>query len=245
MVNYLNSKPFELGLSNTPDGQLFDIIMANPALCAEAYRKGEADIALIPVGGLKDLEDYEIVTDYCIACDGEVRTVCLFSNDEITDCHKLFLDDHSKTSYLLSKVLTHQYWNLDLSFEKYTVSNIELHKGEAVLMIGDKVFEYENQFKFKYDLGSVWKQWTGKPFVFAVWIARKGTPKDVIQKLNRCLSYGIQHIDQIIQRESSEHLDLFYYFTHNIKYHFDATKKEALSLFFEKVESNLLLKHSK
>ena len=79
MVNYLNSKPFEFGLTNNDFSNIFDIQVATPAQCAEAYTNGSADIALIPVGALQGLSNYKIISDYCIGCDGEVRTVCIFS----------------------------------------------------------------------------------------------------------------------------------------------------------------------
>ena len=105
MVSYLNSKPFEFGLKNINQDD-FEINMATPAKCASLFANGDVDIALIPVGALTDLKSYEIISDFCIGCDGEVRTVCIFSNIELAKCKKLLLDYYSRTSYLLLKILT-------------------------------------------------------------------------------------------------------------------------------------------
>jgi chorismate dehydratase len=41
------------------------------------------------------------------------------------------------------------------------------------------------QFPFVWDLGETWHQWTGKPFVFAVWAAR---PDSDLDRLSHVLS---------------------------------------------------------
>lgn len=233
MVSYLNSKPFEFGLKNLHIDD-FEIITATPAKCASLFKQGSVDIALIPVGALLDMDSYEIISDFCIGCDGEVRTVCIFSNIELGKCEKLLLDDHSRTSFLLSQVLVTQYLGLHLPVASLSIENYIHHDQDAVLMIGDKVFEYENNFKYKYDLGVLWKEWTDLPFAFAVWIAKPEINPYIITNLNAALKYGVDNLDKIIEKESSENLDLYYYFKNNIQYHFDAPKKTALRSFLEK-----------
>ncbi len=243
MVNYLNSKPFEYGLNQVISTDVINKIeKATPAKCAALFKEGKADIALIPVGGLGEIKDYRIISDYCIACDGEVRTVCIFANQDISTCNKIYLDDHSRTSFLLSKIILEQYLHLELEYISADISTISLAEGEAILMIGDKVFQYEHKFSFKYDLGSIWKKWTGLPFVFAVWIAHNDVSQDVENNLNMALKYGIEHLDVIINQESSENLDLYYYFSHNIHYRLDDNKKAGLDEFLKKADQYNQLK---
>jgi len=235
LVNYLNSKPFEYGLKNHNSNSGFDIITTTPARCATLYEDHTSDIALVPVGALHQFSDYKIITDFCIGCDGEVRTVCIFSNEKLENCTRLLLDNHSRTSVLLSKLIIEEYLNLKLSYHPLNVSEYLVNEGDAVLMIGDKVFEHENKFRYKYDLGNLWKEWTGLPFVFAVWIARENKINDITeQKLNESFQYGIAHLPQIIQKESNDLLDLYYYFSNNIQYMLDENKRSALKLFLEK-----------
>ncbi len=235
LVNYLNSKPFEYGLKNHNSNSGFDIITTTPARCATLYEDHTSDIALVPVGALHQFSDYKIITDFCIGCDGEVRTVCIFSNEKLENCTRLLLDNHSRTSVLLSKLIIEEYLNLKLSYHPLNVSEYLVNEGDAVLMIGDKVFEHENKFRYKYDLGNLWKEWTGLPFVFAVWIARENKINDITeQKLNEYFQYGIAHLPQIIQKESNDLLDLYYYFSNNIQYMLDENKRSALKLFLEK-----------
>lgn len=241
MVNYLNSKPFVYGLINDIEVPEFEIITATPANCASLYLQNKADIALVPVGALNEMEDYTIISDFCIGCDGEVRTVCIFSNDRLEDCSRLLQDTHSRTSVLLSRLILENYLGYSMTYQSLNIPDYRTQSGEAVLMIGDKVFEYEKSFKYKYDLGKMWKDWTGLPFVFAVWIARVDKiSEEIIQKLNHAFEYGVTHLPQVIQQESNSGLDLYYYFSHNIQYVLDNQKKIALDLFLQKTKPYIL-----
>ncbi|MBK9733945.1 MAG: menaquinone biosynthesis protein [Saprospiraceae bacterium] len=237
MINYLNARPFEFGLRQADINSSFDLTTATPAKCAEIFINAEADIALVPVGALPEIADYKIISNFAIACDGVVRTVCIFANQDIKSCHKIYLDDHSRTSFLLSKLILEQYLHLDIEYVKADVEVTKLNFGEAVLMIGDKVFKYENNFLFKYDLGSIWKDWTGLPFVFAVWIAKKNISKTKEDALNAALMFGLKQLDAIIAKESNENLDLYYYFNNNIHYYLDEYKNKGLQLFLEKIKT--------
>src|SRR5205807_2408895 len=46
---------------------------------------------------------------------------------------------------------------------------------EAVLVIGDAalLLAARHAYPHRYDLGDEWKRWTGLPFVFAMWAARR------------------------------------------------------------------------
>ena len=94
---------------------------------------------------------------------------------------------------------------------------------------------------YKADLGTLWKQQTGLPFVFAVWIANKNLPVEAIRMLNESFSFGMNHIDKIIEQQSSENLDLYYYYKQNISYMMDNDKKAALELYLQKSKSYHLL----
>lgn len=233
MVNYLNSKPFIFGLEHCGLDIPVIVDKDTPAQCALKFGKNEYDIALIPSGYLPYLEDYKIITDYCIGCDGEVRTVGIFSNKPLEECKYIVEDEDSKTSILLSKLIVKEYLGLDISF----VKNSSQLEDEAFLYIGDKVFQNEKNFTYYYDLGSLWKAWKNLPFVFAVWVAKDHVPEEICNKLNDAFMYGIKHLPDVIRKESSSQLDLYYYFSHNIQYALDKAKWYSLQLFSEKITS--------
>lgn len=240
IVNYLNAKPFLFGLAENKDLQhKFNVQLLNPAECARSFKEQQSDIALVPVGALPSIGPYEIITDFGIACKDKVATVCIFSNQPIRLCSKIFLDNHSRTSVLLTQIIIKQYLKYDMIFEYVDVQNLQLKESEAVLLIGDKVFERENLFLFKYDLGELWNKYTQLPFVFAVWIARPGLLSQVdINELNTCFQYGISNINQVIDLEDKPHIPLLEYFTKNIQYQIQSQEYQtAITLFLSKIKA--------
>jgi len=235
MVGYYNTLPFLYGLKSSKS---FNLILDIPSRCMDYYSSGQVDIALVPVATLLDRSDYEIITDYCIGCEGSVRTVCLFTNSDVNNISKIYLDRDSRTSQLLTKILCERLWNINPDFEECDVRNIdaiEMKSDEGVLMIGDKVFDREDSFKYCYDLGVEWKKLTGLPFAFAVWIARKNTPPSVIERLNSELGLGVNNIEAVLDQNKTlaTKIDLSEYFSEYIDFQFNDQKKSAFEYFFE------------
>lgn len=234
MVGYLNTIPMVHGMRQ--HRERYDVSLEVPSRCYELYRDKKVDVALLPVGTLASLEDSKIITDYCIGCIEEVRTVCLFSNSPIEKIEKVYLDSHSRTSVLLTRVLMKHHWKQEVEYIDTDIKNLDLtqlEEDEMVLMIGDKVFDIEGQFAYCYDLGKVWYEYSGLPFVFAVWVAREHVSPFQVEQLNEDLAWGIDHKYEAIKAsdESAQKMDLETYFTEHIDYHFDDAKREALEMF--------------
>jgi len=234
-VNYLNTKPLIRGLSQSPYDTEFELIPENPRVCSEKFIDGTADIALVPVATLvSEIKDYYIISDYCIASEGAVDTVCVFSNTELKDIKKVYLDDHSKTSQQLTKIIFEDYLNINPSYEIVDVSQVELKPTEGALMIGDKAFAAKKEYEHFYDLGELWTKFTSLPFVYAVWIARE--ENELIEsKFNEGVRLGLEQIPEIIAEIDSTHphIDLQAYYNDNIKYNLDYRKKAGLKLFLD------------
>lgn len=236
LVNYLNSKPFLYGLENYPGvSARFKVDLFHPSLCAEVFDRGEVDIALVPVGAIPGLRNHKIITPFGIAADEEVRTVCLFSQEPKETWTKVWLDNHSRTSVLLARLLIEDFYRLQVDYAPLNIDKIDLKKGEAVLMIGDKVFDYEKNFSFKIDLADAWKQWTGLPFVFAAWVASPALSKEDEKVLSDILDFGIQHIPDVIQNYGDLNPLLSQYYRHYIRYFLDESYAQGMSKFLQKI----------
>ncbi len=234
MVNYKNTKPFLFGFNQFVENTPFRLSLLNPAKCSQAFENGNADIALVPAAFLEGRSDYKIITDYCIGANGPVNSVAVLSNQPIDQIETVILDNHSLTSNRLVKILFDHHWKREVDFVKRDVSQgIELPPNHAVVMIGDKVFEQQDHFQYKYDLSEQWKQMTGMPFVFAVWIAKKDISEALVAKLNEYLQYGVDNINTIIENESDPIVDLKEYLTVNLKYKLNSEYRLGLNNFLE------------
>ena len=235
-VSYLNTIPFIYGIEHEGNFSA-ELLLCTPAKCAEAYRNGDVDIALVPAASVPTLPLAEVVGDFCIGAQGAVRTVVLLSDDPIDQVKRIFADTHSRTSVQLAGYLAKNHWNINP--EWYTLDDMKqlahAKDGDAFLLIGDKVFEHEDEFDYTYDLSEEWEAATSLPFAFAVWVARKGTPYEVIDALEQALEFGVEHTYEAIleYRNDGSTVESYEYLTKNIDFLFDMQKRQALKKFWD------------
>lgn len=212
----------------------FDIVLARPSDCAKLFMESKVDIALAPVGILPFIENYSIITNYCIGCDGEVRTVVLLSNQPLSNIKNVYLDTDSRTSVLLCKILFQQLWKKKVNFIEGLPPYFEnIKKGDAILAIGDKVFENEGKLQYSIDLGTEWKRLTHGPFAFAVFLARPDLPDGISSVLNDILKLGIDNLANLDLSSYAHIPHIDEYYSKHISYNFDKQKWIALKNYIE------------
>ncbi len=197
-VSFLNAKPLIAGLHTTPGVELIlDVPSRLPALLA----RGRVDAALVPVvDWLRHRDEWRIVSDACIGCDGETLTVRVFSRVAPASIRRLHVDGDSHTSVALARVLWQELYGQRLQLSRFT-GRETVDECEAVLLIGDKVvtqrlIDYETQI----DLGSAWKSLTAMPFVFAVWAARWDLPDAGLgELLSAARDRGVKAADMLAE----------------------------------------------
>ena len=235
-VSYLNTKPLLYGLLRSDIQSQLTMDLAIPSECARRLLVGEADIALVPVAIIPELPEAHIISDYCIGADGAVATVCIYGDVPIEEMTSIYLDHHSRTSVMLTRLLLQEYWKLNPKLVAAEEGYIDRIGGTTGgLVIGDRTIGLEERFPYVYDLGEVWKTHTGLPFVFAAWVSVKPLAPDFVVAFNKALREGMEHLPELQLLLSSPHpdFDLVEYFTHHIDYDLDGPKREALARFLE------------
>lgn len=234
-VSYLNAKPlvygFEKGLMQDSIHLSFDF----PSKIAYQLIHDEIDIGLIPVAAIPHLKEYHIISDFCIGTDGEVASVCLFSDVPLQNIESVLLDYQSRTSVMLLQILLKEYWrvspNIIISESGY---ESKISGTTAGLVIGDRAFIQRKKSKFHFDLGLAWKEMTGLPFVFAAWVSNKKLSDLFIKNFNDATSLGLSHKKEISTSIPYGEYDLLKYYEDNISYELNLSKRNALKLFLEK-----------
>jgi chorismate dehydratase len=193
----------------------------------------EIDLGLIPVASIPALKEYHIIGDYCIGSEGEVASVCLFSEVPVEKVTKVYLDYQSRSSVALLKWLIREYWGINPELIETTDENYrhEIKGTAAGLVIGDRALEQRKISTFIYDLGAEWRFVTGLPFVFAAWVSNKVLPDDFVELFNRANALGLDHIDEIVAQNPSSLYDLKKYYTFHISYNLDERKRKGMELF--------------
>lgn len=237
-VSYLNTKPLLYGIFHTGLDSQLQISLDIPSVCAEKLRTGEADLGLIPVGALPQLEQYQIVSDYCIGAVGAVKTVCLYSDVPIKQLTHVYLDFHSRSSVRLAQILLQEFWQHEVVFLPTDSATPALISGtHGAVLIGDKTFGLAEKYAYTYDLAEAWFEHTKLPFVFAVWVVTKPVSPEFITRFNDAMRIGLAHIPQLCQLIPSPdaQFSLEDYYTKYISYELDAAKRQALALFLSKL----------
>ena len=92
---------------------MIELIGAYPAKLAQMLADDEIDVGLIPVAAIPQLTSYHIVGNYCIGTEGEIASVCLFSEVPMHEIKKVYLDYQSRSSVALLKWLMKESWGID------------------------------------------------------------------------------------------------------------------------------------
>ncbi len=234
-VSYLNTKPLLYGIKRSKTlMQRLELIEEYPSKIADMLIKGTIDVGLVPVAIIPKLKDWHILPGYCIGAEGDVASVCLFSEVPIEQVDKILLDYQSRTSVNLCKVLLKHYWKKDVILEDAREDFRDHIKGHtAGVVIGDRALEQRTISPFVYDLAGAWKAMTGLPFVFAAWIANKKLPGDFIAQFNEANAVGLENIGAVIAENDFDKYNLHTYYTKNISYQLTEEKRKGMARFLE------------
>jgi chorismate dehydratase len=202
-VNYLNTKPLICDLEQiSPEVEL---ILDVPSRLADRLAAQELDVALIPVIEYFRAGNYTIVPDISIATRGPVLSVTLFSRVPWTAIRRVALDAGSRTSAALTQVLLRKRYGMAPEVIALPLDHhAEDADADAVLLIGDRAMRAcLPGYAHAYDLGQEWYDWTGLPFVYAVWAVRPGAELGrVAQALAESKRRGLARTGLIAHQEA-------------------------------------------
>jgi chorismate dehydratase len=218
-VNYLNSKPLIDGLQRlAPEIELSCDL---PSRLADSLAAGRLDVALIPSIEYFHRQNYQIVSDACVACRGPVLSVKLHFRVPPAQVRRLALDEGSRTSAVLAQILFREQLGVSPNCESLPIGcGTDDTDADAVLLIGDRAMASRERrvgsnetsgsslpapcsFLETWDLGDRWCRWTGLPFVFAMWVARPGVDISAVETvLAETRDRGVTHLDEIAAAEA-------------------------------------------
>ena len=214
-VPYGHAKPFAGGWNSG------EVIWDHPKELVSRLKAGEVDLALVPVWEILTGPSYRVVDGLAVGSKGEVRSVVVFHDKPLVECRGISLTPHSMSSVQLWRVVSKEAWGLRLE---------EREDGEARLRIGDEALREWTERKEKgvTDLGKAWWDWTGKPFVFAVWAMREGFRPNAgeVEKFRQGCLAGITKRAELADGELEKE-----YLTKCIRYELGREEKEGMAEF--------------
>lgn len=252
-IDYLNIWPLFQGLKSLVQstGGL-RLIPGHPSRLNALLFCGELDVA--PSSSFEYLthpENYSLLPDLSISSDGPVQSVflaCPFPFEEMPQRIKrglhVGLTSASASSSVLLRVLWRFYW-------KWPEPQwIEVEPGHGLSMdmpfleIGDMALRLSCALPPGWhllDLGAAWKDFTGLPFVFGVWMVRENLSPEaerllarVAQALSRAqqsFAARAQFVEQCLDRPAWLSSKVLAEYWQCIRYQFGPREQAGLVLF--------------
>ncbi|HPT11427.1 MAG TPA: menaquinone biosynthesis protein [Bacteroidales bacterium] len=241
-VRYINSYPFILGLKDSEVLSLMELEVCHPSECASRLISGRTDVGLVPVAALSLMDDFHVISNYCLGTNGEVKTVLVVSNTPIEECGKIYLDFRSKSSNTAVRIIARKFWNREYEWIQGTedFDALAVKKNEAAVIIGDQCFRKADKFKYRKDVGVEWKNYTGLPFVFACWASSHKLDSKFTTLFNKALENGVKKKNEAVSLLTPElnvsPEEVIDYYNHNIDFVLNEPKRKAMSLFLSYIK---------
>lgn len=214
-IQFLNCLPIYWGLVRS--GALLDVELTKdtPDHLSEMLVAGDLDIGPISVAEyLRHADELVLLPDVAVGSDGPVLSVNLVSQVPLAqlDGRRVALGSTSRTSVLLARMWLAEVHGVS---PEYFVCPPDLTsmllEADAAVLIGDAAlratYDAPRRGLDVYDLGQVWREWSGLPMVFAVWAARRdyaeanpGLVKDVHDAFVRSRDDALAHVDDVAEQ---------------------------------------------
>lgn len=249
VVQFLNAQPIIAGLDQCEDVQLHDAV---PSRLVNMLDEGEVDVALCSsIDYHRAVNPPVILPAPPLGCHGATLTVRLFSSEPLESLERVYCDTDSHTSVVLLQIVMRERFGREVELLPFEAAGA-VDWPETVLLIGDKVMTNappEDRHPWQLDLGEAWKDMTGLPFLFGVWLARADADPRILRTtcaiLDRQYRYNRMHLEGLIARESATRdwpLEVAReYLSTGIRYEFGQEQRAGLDRFYELAEQHGLL----
>ena len=193
-----------------------------------------------------------LVPDVCVGSRGNVRSVVLVTRKEnLRDVRSVALDESSRTSVTLLKIIFREFLRIDPEWKEFKPDvDRMLSENDAALIIGDPAMTFLQDDLRVFDMATLWRQYTGKGFIFAMWAVRE----DCIHLIKHidfaaARDEGLRQMEDIVahyaKRIPLSRDELRAYLTEKITYHVDETMEQGVNLYFELALKNGLIEERK
>ncbi len=229
---FLNVGPLIYPLEDGLVEHDFEIIYTPPSSLSQMLFEKKIELGLIPVAELIKKQNFTVVPNISISSHGKVDSVILLTKSSIKETKTVAVDARSRSSAGLLRVILEVFYKLSPSYIMREPDEGFLSGVDGGMLIGNTGLKlrYFPPSGYKVlDLGEIWKNETGLPFVYAVYAVNEGVNLGVnLRSLQTAKSIGLRNVERISKIES-EKLGLgeeicLRYLTERIKY--DLGEKE-------------------
>ncbi|MDX6443213.1 MAG: chorismate dehydratase [Blastocatellia bacterium] len=222
-----------------------------PSRCAEMLAGGEVDAALVPVIEYQRIPEVAIVPGVCVGSRAAVRSVVIAGKqNNLKKIKRVALDDSSRTSVALVKIIFREFLGFEPEWQTSPPDlRSMLEHNDAALIIGDPAMRIPREKFHVFDLATLWHEYTGFGFVFAMWMARQNSAAQVRAiDFKAARDEGLANLDDIAAHNEDQTLtpeEIREYLTRNIAFQVDEEMMKGLELYFELAQKHGLTEQIK
>jgi chorismate dehydratase len=250
--SYLNSAPLIWSFAQGARRDKVNLVDAVPARCADLLTHGSVEVALVPVIDYQRIPEIVVVPEVCVGARESVRSVVLATSvDKLKDIRSIALDESSRTSAALLKIIFREFVGVE---PKWTQAAPDLKRmlreNDGALIIGDPGMTFSREGLRVFDMAGLWREHTGRGFVFAMWMIRdKASPAARAIDFRAACEEGLAQLEKIIDYYEPllglPRKELRTYLTSNITFRLDAELRAGLDLYYKLAHKHGLIESVK
>ncbi len=204
-VPFLNGRPLTAWFAQPECHDSVELVTDVPSRLAVLLDHGELDVAM--VSSIEAFRNPRILVlpGISISADGPVWSVKVFSNVPFASIRTLATDSSSLTSAALARILLQERYGIAPNCMAMQPDPARmLDDCDAALLIGDRALMGFDA-RFVMDLGEAWREQTGLPFVYAMWmIVEASVASAAAEVLTRAKDWGVAHRHAIAAQWSAK-----------------------------------------
>ncbi|WP_245766782.1 menaquinone biosynthetic enzyme MqnA/MqnD family protein [Streptomyces colonosanans] len=257
-IQFLNCLPIYWGLARTGSLLGLELTKDTPDRLSNLLVDGALDIGPIAcMEYLKHADDLVLLPDIAVGSDGPVTSCLIVSQVPLgeLDGRRVALGSTSRSSVRLARLLLEEREGVRPEYSTCPPDlPVMMQDADAAVVIGDAALRaYLHQAEELglrvYDLGEMWKAWTGLPFVFAAWAARKDyleqnprIVREVHQAFLESRDLSMAEVDKVCEHaarwEAFDEETLRRYYTEALDFSFGERQLEGVREFARRVAAD-------
>lgn len=251
--SYLNTAPLIWSFTHGSKRDAVELFTDTaPARCAAMLAGGEVDAALVPIIEYQRIADVAIIPNVCVGSKTAVRSVVLVTRkNNLKKVERVALDESSRTSAALVKILFREFLGFEPQWETSSpdLKGMLAH-ADAALIIGDPAMTIPADEFHVFDLATLWHEFTGLGFVFAMWMVRPERVEKIgAIDFGAARDEGLMNLERVIadypHQLGLSQTQIRQYLTENIVFETADEMGKGLKLYFDLAQEHGLIETMK
>ncbi len=248
-IDYINTFPVYYGLDHGLLPDWIDLVPGPPSTLCQMIKENTLHVS--PVSSAFYAMNHQsllVMPDLSISCHGEVMSVILMTDfplDELEGKEVVLTQDSVTSAALVQLIFAQKGITPRFITQRLRHLDDVPQDASAAMIIGDAAMTqpWGARFKHRIDLGEMWHEMTGLPFVFALWVLPRESAETHGESLKaaQALFYesrreGYGHIDKVVTYGAAklglppDYVRRYFKYLHC---DLDGEKVKALEYFFE------------